>query len=51
MLVHASVNLLAVSAQRLGGVAVAEILVGVFGLAMLAFTLRQRPPSPQPAAL
>jgi uncharacterized membrane protein YhfC len=51
--VHGLANLAALTAQRLGGIVAAEAVVGVFGLAMLAFTLRQRPASPasQPAPL
>ncbi len=41
--IHALANLLAVTAQRFGGVVVAEVIVGVIALAMLAFTLHQRP--------
>jgi uncharacterized membrane protein YhfC len=41
--VHAAANLAAVSVQRFAGIVAAEVVVGVFGLAMLWFTLKQRP--------
>lgn len=48
--VHALANLLAITAQRFGGIVAAEIVVGVIALAMLAFTLRQRPVGSAPIA-
>lgn len=54
MAIHALANFAAVTAQRFGGVIAAEVVVGVLGLAMLMYTLSQRPrtmlPSPHPAA-
>lgn len=41
--IHAAANFAAVTAQRFGGIVVAEVIVAVFGLAVLAFTLSQRP--------
>jgi uncharacterized membrane protein YhfC len=51
MAIHGLANFAALTAQRFGGIVAAETVVGVFGLAMLAFTLRQRPPPPQLATL
>ncbi len=41
--IHAAVNAAALMAQRALGIAGAEIMVGLFGLAMLAYTLSMRP--------
>jgi uncharacterized membrane protein YhfC len=49
MAVHGLANFAAVTTQRFGGIVAAEVIVGVFGLAMLAFTLRQRPQPVQSA--
>lgn len=51
--VHALTNFAAIAAQHIVGIVVAEVVVGMIGLAMLWFTLRQRPTAPtsQPAPL
>jgi len=46
--VHALANFAAMTAQRFGGIFIAEAIVAMAGLAMLAFTLRQRTPAPRP---
>lgn len=46
ILIHFLANLAAVTAQRFAGVIGAEVVVAAFGLAMLAFTIRQRPRVP-----
>jgi uncharacterized membrane protein YhfC len=45
--IHALANFAAVTAQRFGGILLAEVIVGIAGLAMLAFTLRQRTATPR----
>lgn len=43
MLIHAAANGVTLIVQRAFGIAGAEVTVAIFGLAMLAYTLRQRP--------
>jgi len=48
---HALANFAAVTAQRFGGILIAEVVVAMAGLAMLAFTLRQRAAMSRPVAI
>ncbi len=43
ILIHGIANTVALVTQRLGGVVAAEVAIGVIGLALLAFTISQRP--------
>jgi uncharacterized membrane protein YhfC len=46
MLIHAAANGVTLIVQRSAGVIGAELVVAIFGLTMLAYTLRQRPAQP-----